>query len=166
MKFVQLIEALAARGLSVVRGEGDRLRCEGDPSQLTPDLQAALSAHREQFLSLLPSNADRCQRIVSDAIDDANRMCPWGRRLSEDAFQAMDECQDMLHDCARLGDVEGAVEAAEQYLRVVRCCCVTDEIHEWADATPPYDAAIQRHHIAKPLVAGPTPASRPPHTDR
>lgn len=142
MTFAELLTNLSQRGLSVVR-DGEMLCCIGDTSQLTPDLQAALSAHRAEFLRLLPSAAERCERIVEQATDDANRLCPWGRRLSETTWQALDEFQDLMHDCARLGDAEGTAAAAAAWLRVVECCCHLDDVHDWADATPAAAAAAE-----------------------
>src|SRR5690606_23536693 len=105
-------------GLQVVRAPEDRLQVQGDLQRLTPDLQAALKDHRSEFLRLLPSDADRCQRIVSDTIDAANRRCPPAWFGSATAWETMDDLQERMHDAARAADANWCQQAADEYLDI------------------------------------------------
>jgi hypothetical protein len=115
----------------VVRIDGDRLQCQGDPSGLTSDVQQALKEHRETFLSLLPSPEERCRQIVSDAIEEANGLCPPSWEPSERQWEAMDEFEEHMYDAARACDVEWTKEAAAEYVRVVETCVLADRLHGW-----------------------------------
>lgn len=131
MMFAKLLTTLSDRGLSVYRAEDDRLKVQGDQSRLTPEMCEALRQHRAEFLKLLPSNAERCEQIVSDAIEAANSLSRASWIPSDLQWEVMDAAQDKMHDAARQADVEATRDAADTYVRVVADCSQADALHDW-----------------------------------
>jgi hypothetical protein len=71
MTLEELLKSMAHRGLGLRRGQEDRVQVTGDPSKLTPSIQAACRAHKAALLKLLPEPKAR-PPWWSDDLSDAD----------------------------------------------------------------------------------------------
>jgi len=81
MSIVELCNLLVERGIIVVRN-GDRLQAK-PADRLNEDLKLSLREHREHFLSVLPDQQQRRQKLLDKHVGWLNAAMPSGYRVAD-----------------------------------------------------------------------------------